>query len=279
MGKSHPLVCCRSALATRSENNRTNFSRTFATMPTASNIKLFRSLRDKTSREETSLFVAETPKVVTDLLRSGLQPEILYVTKDAVESWQERFPEASIEPVSPSELERLSFLKQPHEVSAIFRMMPAKPFAQQTITLILDGISDPGNMGTIIRSAHWFGVRNIVCTDNCVDRFNPKVVQSTMGSLAKVNVFYQNPELIRTMFDVGTHFYGTFMNGSDILATQIERPAAIIIGSEAHGIQSLENLVQHRIAIVPARNADRPESLNASVAASILLHHVAKLNG
>lgn len=247
-------------------------------MPTANDIKLFRSLKDKSSREEHGLFVAETPKVISDLIAGGLTVEILYALHECLSDWQKQYPQIKAEGVSNKELERLSFLKQPHEVSAVFRIPDSKKFVQQNVTFILDSISDPGNMGTIVRTAHWFGIKNILCTENSVDIYNPKVVQSTMGSLARVHVHYCSKEEIASMLDKNTTICGTYMNGQSIATAEFQAPLAIIIGSEAHGIQSLESLVQRRISI-PARNSDdHPESLNASVAAAIIMSVVSKIN-
>ncbi|HPF01435.1 MAG TPA: RNA methyltransferase [Bacteroidales bacterium] len=247
-------------------------------MPTATDIKIFRSLKDKSSREEHGFFVAETPKVVSDLIAGGLSVKVIYSLHDVLSDWQKQFPHLKIEGVSNKELERLSFLKQPHEVCAAFNIPEKKKFVQQAVTLILDNISDPGNMGTIMRTAHWFGIKNIICTKNSVDIYNPKVVQSTMGSLARVHVHYCSKEEIASMLEKNTTICGAFMDGENIFTTQINAPVAIIIGNEAHGVQSLGSLVQRRISI-PAHNADdHAESLNASVAAAIIMSMVSKFS-
>lgn len=246
-------------------------------MPTASEIKLFRSLKDKSWREEHKLFVAETPKVVSDLIASGLYAKNIYTLHNCAAEWQQKYPQLNIEGVSNKELERLSLLKQPHDVCAVFGIPEENKFEQQHVTLILDNISDPGNMGTILRSAHWFGIKNIICTQNCVDIYNPKVVQSTMGSLARVNVFYRSSEEIASMLDEKTCIFGTYMDGESIFTAEINTPIVVIIGSEAHGIVSLESLVQRRISIPASNNNDRPESLNASVAAAIIMSVVSKI--
>jgi len=247
-------------------------------MPSPADIKLFRSLKDKSSREEHRLFVAETPKVISDLIAGGLSAEVIYSLHECLSDWQKKYSHLKIEGVSNKDLERLSFLKQPHEVSAVFRIPEKKKFVQQNVTFILDNISDPGNMGTILRTAHWFGIKNVICTENSVDIYNPKVVQSTMGSLARVNVHYCSKDEIASMLDKNTTICGAFMNGENIFTTQLQAPLSIIIGSEAHGIVSLESLVQRRISI-PAHNADdHPESLNASVAAAIIMSVVSKFS-
>jgi TrmH family RNA methyltransferase len=129
-------------------------------------------------------------------------------------------------------------------------------------------------MGTIIRTAHWFGTQNIVCTENCVDVYNPKVVQSTMGSLCKVNVFAMNPTNIAALLSEKTQILGAYMDGENFSTVVFEFPLAIIIGSEANGIQNLANMVQQKVSIFPANIADSPESLNASVATAIILNRL-----
>jgi len=245
-------------------------------MPSASEIKLFKSLKDKSARTEHGLFAAETPKVVADLIAGGMQPNIIFALHESAPDWQKKYPLLKIESVSNKELERLSFLKQPHEVCAAFNIPEEKKFEQQPVTLILDNISDPGNMGTILRTAHWFGIKNIICTENSVDIYNPKVVQSTMGSLARVHVYYRSKDEIISMLQKNTTICGAFMDGENIFTTQLQTPVAVIIGSEAHGIQGLESLVQRHISI-PANNADdHAESLNASVAAAIIMSALSK---
>jgi len=247
-------------------------------MPTASDIKLFRSLKDKSARSEHNLFAAETPKVVADLIAGGMQPDIIFALHESASDWQRKYPHLKIEGISNKELERLSFLKQPHEVCAVFNIPEEKKFGQQPVTLILDNISDPGNMGTIVRTAHWFGIKNVICSENSVDIYNPKVVQSTMGSLPRVQVYYRCKDEIISMLDKNTTICGAFIDGENIFTTQLQTPVAIIIGSEAHGIQNLGSLVQRRISI-PAHNADdHAESLNASVAAAIIMSVVSEIN-
>ena len=247
-------------------------------MPTANEIKLFRSLKDKSSREEHGLFVAETPKVVSDLIAGGIHAEVIYSLHECLTNWQKKFPEIKAEGVSNKDLERLSFLKQPHEVSAVFRIPERKKFTQQNVTFILDNIADPGNMGTILRTAHWFGIKNIICTEKSVDIYNPKVVQSTMGSLARVHVHYRSKNEIVSMLLKTTTICGAFMEGENIFTSHLQTPLAIIIGSEAHGIHSLESLVQHRLSIPACNTEDHPDSLNASVAAVIIMSVVSKIN-
>ncbi len=230
-------------------------------------IKQFRALRDKEYRFSQGTFAAETPKVILDLIRFGFQPVCIYSTN------VNTFSHATgvTQHITEKELGRLSFLKQPNTACAIFSIPQKKPFSQKPITLILDGINDPGNMGTIIRSAHWFGIETIVSTPKCVDIFHPKVVQSTMGSLAAVDVYEMSVDQIRQYFSPDTCFYGAFMDGHNVRDIQLSLPAALVIGSEAHGISELQPVISQRISIFPANPANKPESLNAAVAASVIM--------
>jgi TrmH family RNA methyltransferase len=240
-------------------------------MPTAAEINKFKSLKDRQYRLKYGVFVAETPKVVSDLIDSGMAVEIIYVTNDNFSKWKNKYPDINIESISNKELHRLSFVKSPNEVSAIFKFPSKRNFIQQKITFILDNISDPGNMGTILRTAHWFGIKNIICTEKCVDIFNPKVVQSTMGSLAQVNVYYCSKETIISMLDKSTTIYGSYMEGENVFKVDFKFPLAIVIGNEAHGILELKTIIDKSITIPPADIDNCPDSLNAAVATALLM--------
>lgn len=231
-------------------------------------IKQFRALRDKEYRFSQGTFAAETPKVILDLIRFGFQPICIYSTN--INTFEDA--SAIAIQITEKELERLSFLKQPNTACAIFSIPVKKQFVQKPITLILDAINDPGNMGTIIRSAHWFGIETIITTPKCVDIFNPKVVQSTMGSLAAVAVYEMSVKEIQQQFTPETCFYGAFMDGHDVRDLQLSVPAALVIGSEAHGISDLLPVISQRISIPAANPSNKPESLNAAVAAAILMN-------
>lgn len=247
--------------------------------------KLIHSLRLGKFRKKHRLFVAEGTKMILELLNSDFQLEELFATDD----WASRHADAikpvekNISYVSQKDLDGLSKLSTAPDVLALIAA-PQKVFQPAMLkgktTLLLDGINDPGNMGTIIRSADWFGVSQVVCSENSVDPYHPKVVQATMGSIFRINVFETN--LSALLDEVADSFpvYGAFLDGSSIWETALVREAIYIIGSESHGIsQPVEKYIQKRIMIPQACRTDRTntaESLNAAVAAAIILAEIGR---
>jgi TrmH family RNA methyltransferase len=176
-----------------------------------------------------------------------------------------------LEVIADHELEKISVLTTPNQVLAIFeKAIPNPVMPSGKITLLLDNIQDPGNMGSIIRIADWFGISNIVCTEHTADMYNPKVVQSTMGSLGRVNVFYTELEQwIQQHRDV--KLYATALNGKSIKEVQLKE-GLLLIGNEGKGIsEDLIKLADEKITIPKIGSA---ESLNAAVATGIVLSHV-----
>ncbi len=236
--------------------------------------KYIQSLWHKKFRDEMGLFIAEGPKVVMDLLNSRK-----FVCKEifALQSWlQEQkktvdtLPNALITLVEDFELKKISSLSTAHHVVAIFEKR--KPdFSFETLgkmTLALDTIQDPGNLGTIIRIADWFGIENIVCAVGCADMYNAKVVQSTMGSLGRVNVIYT--DLVEWLKNnKQTKIYAASLEGKDVKASGKLKEAILIIGNEANGVSDeVMELVNEKINIPRTGSA---ESLNAAVATGIIL--------
>lgn len=244
-------------------------------MITKREIQLFKSLKNKRDRDEQGLFPAETPKLVSDFLRAGAKAHSLFVIKDEISKWRNDFTKYSFTEITNSELNRLSHLKQAHEVAGLFYKFELPEFKQDNLTLILDRIADPGNMGTMIRTADWFGVKNIICSEDSVDIYNPKVVQSTMGSLARMNIYYRNAEEIQKMLNPESRIFGADMNGTDLKEITSGLYDVILIGSEAHGIQQFKSLCTDMLSIPLVNKNDGPESLNAAVAGSIMLYHFA----
>lgn len=150
--------------------------------------------------------------------------------------------------------------------------MEEVPDMTSELILMLDNISDPGNMGTIIRTADWFGVQHIICSENCVDVFNPKVVQASMGSIFRVKIHYKKSEEFLQNISVGIPIYGTLLNGKSIYETHLSRNGIILIGNESHGISThLLPFIKSKISIPGFSKGKSAESLNASIAASIVL--------
>ena len=236
--------------------------------------KYIQSLHHKKFRDEYGVFIAEGPKVVLELLDSR---EFVCKQLIALESWllqneNNLAVHGGIEifSVKDFELEKISMLTTAHSVLAIFEQNKAQAPAdiKQKLTLVLDNIQDPGNIGTIIRTADWFGVDNIICSQGCADRYNPKVVQSTMGSLARVNVFYTD---ITDWLQQNTTVkkYAAALDGKNINTLKNTAEGIVIIGNEGRGIsESVMELVNEKITIPKIGEA---ESLNAAVATGIIL--------
>ena len=246
-------------------------------------IKFIRQLEQKKFRRREGLFVAEGTKVVGDLL-AHYQPHSLFATPDwlASNSVPELSRSAVPEPVegqdgpivtevSPEELSRISFQQHPQQVLALFPI-PSHPFTflPLHLSLALDGIQDPGNLGTIIRIADWFGIQTIFCSEDTVDAWNPKVVQATMGSIARVNIIYTSlVELIDTLPD-DYPVYGTLLDGDNIYTQPLTPHGLIVMGNEGNGISpEIRQKVNHRLLIPSYRNDDTAESLNVAIATAI----------
>lgn len=236
-------------------------------------IKYIQSLSRKKYRDENQCFIAETPKVVNEFLNSSYKVKFLF----ADESWivENRGlipPETMIEQVTTDELDRITQLKGAHSVLAVLAMpsIEAIPDLKGKITLALDDLQDPGNLGTIIRIADWFGVENILCSLQTVNAFNPKVVQASMGSLAHVQVHYTNIQAYLKQSEIPV--YATDLKGKSIYEIQGLKDAILIIGNEGKGISNeLLSLAKGRISIPRTGKA---ESLNAAVATGIILSHL-----
>lgn len=239
--------------------------------------KYIQSLQHKKLRDETGLFIAEGPKVVMDLLNSRK-----FVCREllATNNWIKEqgnklsfLKDTEVTPVEDFELQKISSLSTAHAVLAIFekRKSPVKIETASAITLALDTIQDPGNLGTIIRIADWFGIENIVCSPGCADMYNVKVVQSTMGSLGRVNVIYTN--LVEWLHQNDhVKIYSASLQGKDVKTVEKINEGILIIGNEANGVSDeVMELVNQKIT-VPGTGA--AESLNAAVAAGIILSHI-----
>jgi RNA methyltransferase, TrmH family len=239
-----------------------------------SHTKYIQSLHHKKFRDEFGLFIAEGPKLVEEFLRA---PNLVCKELFALPQWLNANEQlvasknaTAIFEVKDFELEKISALATPNQVLAVFEKLfiDESPNISGKITLALDTIQDPGNMGTIIRIADWFGVQNIICTEGCADMYNPKVVQSTMGSLPRVNIVYTNlAEWITRNNAIKT--YAAALNGKTLKETGQLKEGIIIIGNESKGISDeILRLASQKIAIEKKGTA---ESLNAAVATGIIL--------
>ncbi len=234
-------------------------------MVTKSELKYIQSLSDKKVRLETGCFIAEGVKLVGEMIAAGYPLKAVY----ALDSWDS--PDASIEVtrIEAFELEKMSMLQTPNQVLAV-AMMPQQVKALDLggqLTLVLDGIQDPGNMGTIIRTADWFGITQIVASEDTVDVYNPKVIGATMGSFMRVSVTYKN--LQEWMPTVKLPVYGALLEGENIFTTNAVKEGLLVIGSEGKGIrENILDLITYPVTIPKIGGA---ESLNAGIAAGVIV--------
>ena len=247
-------------------------------------IKFIKSLELKKNRKREGLFVAEGPKVVGDLLRAGFLPHSIYNTAELPKILQSGIDVKNIlqatQPITEEELRKISFLQHPQQVLAVFHIpgenAPSKSaFSTQKssfsdhLSLALDGVQDPGNVGTIIRIADWFGIDTIYCSPDTADVYSPKVVQATMGSLAHVKIIYS--DLVEVLSKADCPIYGTLLDGEDIYSQSLTPNGIIVMGNEGNGIsESVRPLVTNRLLIPNFHeNSETAESLNVAIATAI----------
>lgn len=235
-------------------------------------IKYIRSLDLKKIRKEEKVFLAEGPKLVGDLL--GRFPCSFLA---ATSLWLQGHPTVradEIIEVTADELSRASLLKTPQQVLAVFRHQEYeldKSVLKDSLCLALDDIQDPGNLGTIIRLADWFGIEHIICSLNTVDAYNPKTVQATMGGIARVKVHYTSlPDFIRSLGVVP--IYGTFLDGDNIYGQQLARNGLVVMGNEGNGISKEVEALINRKLYIPNYPQEREtsESLNVAIATAVV---------
>lgn len=235
-------------------------------MVSKNQIKLITSLQQKKYRTANKLFFAEGVKVIRELLKSNFVLEHLYST-------QNDFEEVSIERktiIDDADLKKISALSTANSCLAVFKMPDENQIIEKGLILALDSIRDPGNLGTILRLCDWFGIKQVLCTKETVDLYNPKVVQATMGSITRVNVNYVdlNVFVAQTKLPV----YGTFMDGTSIYKSVLPTEGVIIMGNEANGISmGLEELISNRLTIPRFGELQKTESLNVATATAIIL--------
>ena len=234
-------------------------------------LKLITSLQQKKYRIKHGLFVAEGIKVVSELLNSPISCENIFCTEDF------NHDKIEIDPViiSEKELKKISSFKTPNKILGIFKIPAQKRISQEGFIVILDEIKDPGNLGTIIRIADWYGIKQLVVSPNTVDEYNPKTIAATMGSLARVQIIRE--ELQKTLIDYKFPIYSAILNGKSIYDVKKNKtPFCLLIGSESHGISDLL-LGDLKTIDISIPRLGKAESLNAAVASGILIDRL--LNG
>jgi TrmH family RNA methyltransferase len=234
-------------------------------------IKRVKSLQQKKFRDELGLFLAEGTKLVDELIGSNFEIEEIFHTEQYVVT----NVNCPVNKVSQSEMERISGLVTPSPVLAVVRFptytLEVNP--SNELVLALDTIQDPGNMGTIIRLADWFGIDNIVCSHGCADAFAPKAIQATMGAIAHVKVHYTDLITWLSQHTVNCPIIGACMDGENIYKAKKEHAGIIVMGNEGNGISpAVDKLITHRIHIPTfARGRQKVESLNVAMATAIIL--------
>lgn len=236
---------------------------------TKAEIQLVRSLADKRARDEQGLFVAEGEKLIAEIRASGWRIRKIFALEGLFEG-------EAVETLSRKELERVSLLKTPSKAVAIVEIPRHTLHIEQLkgqLALVLDEVQNPGNLGTIIRIADWFGLTDIVCSPDSADCFNPKVVQATMGAILRVRVHYTPLEpFLETAAKAGIPRYGTFLEGENIYDSDLSAEGLIIMGNEGRGISAtVEQRISHKL-FIPPYPADCPtsESLNVAMAMGIV---------
>lgn len=234
-------------------------------------------LHQKKFRDESGLFLVEGIKSVGDLLRSTFEMEEVLATDTWVREHEKEVPAAAeLTMVTSAEMERLSAWKNPQPVMAVARI-PHRDLAdiqQDQPLLMLDDLRDPGNMGTIIRTADWFGIRQLVCSQTTVELYNPKVIQATMGSFTRVKVYYIDLESFIDNNLKERRVLGAFLEGTPVQRFSFQPSDVIVIGNEANGItEAVARKINAKILIdSPVKSTDKAESLNASIAAAIMMY-------
>ena len=235
-------------------------------MVSKSQIKLITALHQKKYRQQQRRFIAEGVKVIGELLAAGWTLDHVYVTGDDFVD----LPAGQRTVVSAGELQKMSALTAANTCLAVFHFADEKPINDSGLIVALDDIRDPGNLGTIIRLCDWFGIEQLICSEETAELYNPKVVQATMGSMTRVAVHYLN--LADFLKQTKLPVFGTFMDGENIYQRELPAAGVIVLGNEANGISTgVEALCSDRIAIPRFGEIQQTESLNVATAAAIVL--------
>lgn len=236
---------------------------------TKAEIQFIRSLADKRQRDAEHLFIAEGDKLVEEIRNSKFRIRRIYTTRPDIKG-------EDVEHIDKKDMERISQLKTATDTLAVVEQPRYRlDIDSKTLVLALDGVQNPGNLGTIIRLADWFGIKDIVCSKECADCYNPKVVQATMGAILRVRVHYVDDlaELLLAAKSNGMPIYGTLLTGKNIYTTDVENSGIIVMGNEGRGVsQECQAALTHHL-LIPPYPADVPtsESLNVAMATGIIL--------
>jgi TrmH family RNA methyltransferase len=245
-------------------------------MLSKSQISLLKSLQHKKERREHGLFLVEGHKSVIEFINSPYQIEAIYHTDSFDPKVLKLSQKINLYNISVTDIEKISSLKTPQQVIALI-LIPRHPVLNNTklkqkFSLVLDGIQDPGNMGTIIRTADWFGITDIICSDDTVDVYNPKVIQATMGSLSRINVHYA--DIAAILPQAGLPIFGALLNGENIYKTNFGNEGLIVMGNEGNGLRpEIERLITKAVTIPRTGKA---ESLNVAIATALFCSEISR---
>ena len=229
-------------------------------------IKLITSLSQKKYRQKHKLFIAEGVKVVGEFLASSFELETLF----CIDGLDSEVSDQKIVRISENDLKKISNLKTPNKMLGLFRIPTQKPQKNSNLIMALDAVNDPGNLGTIIRLCDWFGVDQIICSNDTVDSFNQKVVQASMGSLTRVSIHYL--DLANYLTNTNLPAFIADMDGVNVYNTQLPKEGILVMGNEANGVcEEIKQLVTNKIAIPRFGAIQETESLNVATASAILL--------
>ena len=238
-------------------------------MLSKSQISLIKSLQQKKYRKEHQLFLVEGLKAISEFLNSNYTLHSIYCVEDIIPKLPKLSHNQKVFEVSEQELAKISALQTPQGILALV-IIPIQPKYSASelkdITIVLDGIQDPGNLGTIIRTADWFGFKNIICSENTVDIYNPKVVQATMGSLARMNISYHL--LVDILKSSTLPRYGALLNGENVFNMNWPKEGFLIFGSEGKGIS--EEILPLITVPITIPGYGQTESLNVAISAAII---------
>lgn len=235
-------------------------------MVSKSQIKLIKSLNQKKFRTKHQLFVVEGRKSIEEFLKNDFEAELFFTSEEGL------FETEGAILISEADLAKITMLKTAQKALAVFRMPGEINFKGEGLTVVLDGIRDPGNLGTIIRLCDWFGVEEIICSEDTVDCFNPKVVQASMGSLSRVRLVYADLENFLKKCSADYPLYGALLEGENVYKSSLPEKGILVMGNEAHGIrENILSLIKNPVTIPQFGKTQQTESLNVAMATAIFL--------
>jgi len=242
-------------------------------MISKASVRYVKSLQDKKQRQKYSQFIVEGEKSITELLKSRFRVDVIYALDEWLSQNSTLLKGFSVESVSYHELKQMSAHQSPQKALAVVDFPEPLPLStSDAFILALDEIQDPGNLGTIIRIADWYGIQHIVCSKGCTDVYNPKCINSTMGSFLRVNVVYA--DIITTAEQLNMPLMVAVLNGQNVHSKNLPKRGILVIGNEGHGINP--NIIEAATERLTIPRFGGAESLNAAVSTAILLDNLVR---